>query len=102
MVFCYIILFVLVGLILASQSFEIEEKVGGCLLALILTISIFVSSAFVEEKGKTTALKALGCREYTKSELYVMSDMEKDKLPKTYDFNKGTVYWRIDDDTRME
>lgn len=97
MVFCYVILFVLVGLILASQSLETVEKVGGCFLAFILTISIFVSSAFIEEKGKATALRAVGCREYTKSELYVMSDMEKDKLPKTYDFTKGTIYWKIDE-----
>lgn len=97
MIFCYVILFVLVGLILAPQSSEIVKKVCGCFLAFILAVSIFISSAFVEEKGKATALKALGCREYTKSELYVMSDMEKDKLPKTYDFNKGTVYWKIDE-----
>lgn len=92
MVFCYVILLVLVGLILASQSLE-----TGCFLAFILVIGIFVSSAFVEEKGKATALRAVGCREYTKSELYVMSDMEKDKLPKTYDFSKGTIYWKIDE-----
>lgn len=97
MVFCYVILLVLVGLILASQSLETVEKVGGCFLAFILVIGIFVSSAFVEEKGKATALRAVGCREYTKSELYVMSDMEKDKLPKTYDFSKGTIYWKIDE-----
>lgn len=97
MVFCYVILFVLVGLILASQSLETVEKVGGCFLAFILTISILVSSAFVEEKGKATALRDVGCSEYTKSELYVMSDMEKDKLPKTYDFSKGTIYWKIDE-----
>lgn len=97
MIFCYVILFVLVGLILASQSFDTVEKAGGCFLAFILTISIFVSSAFVEEKGKATALRAVGCREYTKSELYVMSDMEKDKLPKTYSFSKGTIYWKIDE-----
>lgn len=97
MVFCYVILFALVGLILASQSLETVEKAGGCSLAFILTISIFVSSAFIEEKGKATALRAVGCREYTKSELYVMSDMEKDKLPKTYDFAKGTIYWKIDE-----
>ena len=97
MVFCYAILFVIVGLILASQSFDTVEKVGGCFLAFILAISILVSSAFVEEKGKATALRAVGCREYTKSELYVMSDMEKDRLPKTYDFSKGTIYWRIDE-----
>ena len=97
MIFCYVILFVIVGLILASPALETVEKVGGCLLAFILTISILVSSAFVEEKGKATALRAVGCREYTKSELYVMSDMEKDKLPKTYDFIKGTIYWKIDE-----
>ena len=97
MVFCYVILFVLVGLILASKSLETEEKVGGCFLAFILVIGIFVSSTFVEEKGKATALRALGCREYTKSELYVMSDMEKGKLLKTHDFAKGTVYWKIDE-----
>ena len=97
MVFCYIILSVLVGLILASQSLEIVEKVCGCFLAFILTISIFVSSASIEEKGKATALRAVGCREYTKSELYAMPDMEKDKLLKTYDFAKGTIYWKIDE-----
>lgn len=97
MVFCYVVLLVLVGLILASQSLETVEKVGGCFLAFILALGIFVSSAFVEEKGKATALRAVGCREYTKSELYVMSDMEKDRLPKTYDFSKGTIYWKIDE-----
>lgn len=97
MILCYVILLVLAGLTLASRSLDITEKVGGCTLAFILAVSIFISSAFVEEKGKATALKALGCREYTKSELYVMSDMEKDKLPKTYDFNKGNVYWKIDE-----
>ena len=97
MIFCYVILLVIVGLIFASQSFDTVEKAGGCFLAFILTISIFVSSAFVEEKGKATALRAVGCREYTKSELYVMSDMEKDKLPKTYSFSKGTIYWKIDE-----
>ena len=97
MVFCYVILLVLVGLILDSQSLEITEKVVGCSLAFILTIFIFISSAFAEEKGKATALRALGYKEYTKSELYIMSDMEKDKLPKTYDFGKGTIYWKIDE-----
>lgn len=98
MVFCYIIVFVLVGFVLASQSLEIVEKVGGCFLAFMLIISMFISSVYIEEKGKTTALRAVGYREYTKSELYVMSDMEKDKLPKTYDFGgEGTVYWKIDE-----
>lgn len=97
MVFCYVILFILVGLISTSQSLKIIEKTVECFLAFILTISIFISSAFVEEKGKAKALRALGYREYTKSELYVMSDMEKDKLPKTYDFGKGTIYWKIDE-----
>lgn len=97
MVFCYVILLVLTGLILASQSLETMEKVGGCFLAFMLAISIFVLSASVEEKGKATALRAVGCREYTKSELYIMSDMEKDKLPKTYDFSKGTVYWKLNE-----
>ena len=97
MIFCYVILFVIVGLILASQALETMEKVGGCLIAFILAISILISSAFVEEKGKAAALRAVGCREYTKSELYEMSDMEKDKLPKTYDFIKGAIYWKIDE-----
>lgn len=97
MVFCYVILFILVGLILASRSLGTVNKVGGCFLAFILTICIFVSSAFVEEKGKATALRSLGCREYTKAELYVMSDMDKDKLPKTYSFSKGATYWKIDE-----
>lgn len=97
MVFCYVILFIIVGLILASQSLETVEKAVECFLVFILTISVFISSAFVEEKGKAKALRALGYREYTKSELYVMSDMEKDKLPKTYDFGKGTIYWKIDE-----
>lgn len=99
MVFCYAILAVLVSLILASKSIEITamDKVAACILAFMLAVSIFVLSAFVEEKGKATALRAVGWREYTKSELYVVSDMEKDKLPKTYDFIKGTVYWRIDE-----
>lgn len=97
MIFCYVILCVLVGLILVSKSLNAVEKVGGCFLASLLIISIFVSSAFIEEKGKANALRTLGCREYTKSELYMMSDMEKDKLPKTYDFGKGTIYWKIDE-----
>lgn len=97
MAFCYVVLLILVGLILASRSLENVEKVGGCFLAFILALSIFVSSVFVEEKGKATTLRVIGCREYSKSELYVMSDMEKDKLPKTYDIVKGTVYWKIDE-----
>ena len=97
MIFCYVILSVLVVLILASQSLEDAEKVGGCFLVFMLAISIFVSSASIEEKGKATALRAVGCREYTKSELYAMPDMEKDKLLKTYDFAKGTIYWKIDE-----
>ena len=97
MIVCYVILLVLVGLILASKSLNTGEKAGGFFLAFILAISILVSSVFVEEKGKATSLRALGCREYTKSELYVMSDMEKDRLPKTYDFSKGTIYWKIDE-----
>lgn len=97
MIFCYVILLVLVGLILASHSLETTEKVGGCFLAFILVISIFVSSAFIEEKGKAVALRAVGCREYTKSELYVMSEMQKDQLPKTYDLSKGTIYWKVDE-----
>lgn len=97
MIFCYVILLVLVGLILASQSLKITEKVGGCFLALTLVISILVSSASIEEKGKAAALRAVGCREYTKSELYVMSEMQKDQLPKTFDLIKGTIYWKVDE-----
>lgn len=97
MIFCYVILLVFVGLILASQSLESTEKAGGCFLAFILIISIFVSSAFIEEKGKAVALRFVGYREYTKSELYVMSEMQKDQLPKTYDLSKGTIYWKIDE-----
>ena len=97
MIFCYVVVFVLFCLILASQALETIEQVGGCALAFILAISIFVSSLFVEERGKAAALRAVGCREYTKSELYEMSDMEKDKLQKTYSFSKGTIYWKIDE-----
>lgn len=95
MIFCYVILFILVGLLLTSRSLGTVEKAGGCFFAFILIISIFVSSAYVEEKGKATALKEVGYTECTKEELYVMSDMEKDKLPKTYDFSKKTIYWKI-------
>ena len=95
MIFCYVILSIFTGLILTSQSLRTVEKVCICFFAFILIISISVSSAFVEEKGKATALKAVGYTECTKEELYVMSDMEKDKLPKTYDFNKGTIYWKL-------
>lgn len=97
MAFCYVVLLVFVGLILASQSLETVEKVRGCFFACILALGICVSSVFVEEKGKATALRAVGCVEYTKSELYVMSDMEKDRLLRTYDFSKGTIYWRTDE-----
>lgn len=95
MVFSYVILFIYVGLILKLLSLKTVQKVGVCFLAFILMISIFVSSIFVEEKGKATALKEVGYRECTKSELYVMSDMEKDKLPKTYDVSKGIIYWKL-------
>lgn len=97
MIFCYAVLFVLVGLVLTSQALETEKKVIGGAIAFVLAISMFVSSVFIEEKGKATALRAVGCREYTKSEIYEMSDMEKDKLSKTYDLNRGTIYWRINE-----
>lgn len=95
MIFCYIILFIFVGLILKLLPLETMEKVGVCFFAFILMFSIFVSSEIVKEKGRVIALKEVGYRECTKEELYVMSDMEKDKLPKTYDFSKGTIYWKL-------
>lgn len=95
MIFCYIILFIFVGLILKLLSLTTVQKVGVCFFAFILMFSIFISSAFVEEKGRVIALKEVGYTECTKEELYVMSDMEKDKLPKTYDFSKGTIYWKL-------
>lgn len=95
MSFCYIILFIFVGLILENLSLETVQKVGVCFFAFIIMLSIFISSELVEEKGRVIALKEVGYRECTKEEVYVMSDMEKDKLPKTYDFSKGTIYWKL-------
>lgn len=96
MAVCYFILFVLCILILASHSLRTLEKVGGCFLLLILAISIYLSAIFIEENGTVRALRYVGYRECTESELYVMPDIEKDKLLKTYDFAEGTIYWKID------
>ena len=97
MVFIYIILLFIIGLIFASKTLENIEKFAGFFLVFILAIGFFVSSIFIEEKGKVTVLRALGYREYTKNELYIMSNMQKDQLPKTFDLVKGTIYWKIDE-----
>lgn len=94
MVFALIIMFALLLVILLADMEEIS-KIIAVILAAVMFILIPATHSFDVEKGKEIVLNALSTS-YTKTELYNMSDAEKDLLPKTYG-GATLKYWKIDD-----
>lgn len=64
------------------------------LAALMLNFFIPATDSFAVEKGKEIVLSSISTQ-YTKTELYNMSDAEKDLLLKTYG-GVTAKYWKID------
>lgn len=89
----------ILGLILGAAIFAYADDDGTRMMATVLSILLCISVVFTaaarEEKGKAQALKATGWTEYTKTELYELSDKQKDCLVKTYDgFLGEPTYWK--------
>lgn len=92
MTFCVILaVFITIGLV--SYAKTKEEKGLAIFLGVLLTLSICATSFCAVEQGKAAALKAMGWTEYTKTELYEMTEKQKDSLPKTSDLWSVT-YWK--------
>lgn len=96
MTLCIILILLSVVLVWLASD-EVSYRLGSIILAGILSLCLLFTVAFREEKGKEIALKAFGCTPYTKTELYNMSEKEKDNQIKTYSFWSGTIYWKIDE-----
>lgn len=87
----------LVVILLADM--EGLSKIIAVILAALMFIFIPATHSFGVEKGKEIVLNSLSTS-YTKTELYNMSDAEKDLLPKTY--GGATIkYWKIDDNREI-
>ena len=94
MVFSLAVMFVLLVAILLADMDE-TPKIIAAILAALMLIFIPATHSFGVEKGKEIVLNSLSTS-YTKTELYNMSDAEKDLLPKTY--GGATIkYWKIND-----
>ena len=94
MVFSLAIMFVLLLVVLLADMDD-TAKITAALLAALMFILIPATNSFSVEKGKEIVLNSLSTS-YSKTELYNMSDAEKDLLPKTY--GGATIkYWKIDD-----
>lgn len=89
------VMFALLVVIILADDMDYTSKIVAVTLAALMFIFIPATHSFSVEKGKEVALKSF-CTQYTKTELYNMSDAEKDLLPKTY--GGATIkYWKIDD-----
>lgn len=94
MVFSLAVMFVLMLVILLADMDD-TAKIIAVLLAALMFILIPATHSLGVEKGKEIVLNSLSTS-YTKTELYNMSDAEKDLLPKTY--GGATIkYWKIND-----
>lgn len=92
MTFC-VILAVLMTIGFVSYTETKGERALAIFMGVLLTLSICAASFRAAEKGKAEALKATGWTEYTKTELYEMTEKQKDSLPKTSDLWTVT-YWK--------
>lgn len=93
-VFSFAVMFVLLVVILLADMDD-TAKIIAVILAALMFIFIPATHSFSVEKGKEIVLNSLSTS-YTKTELYNMSDAEKDLLPKTY--GGATIkYWKIND-----
>lgn len=94
MVFSLAVIFILLLVVLLADMDD-TAKIIAVILAALMFIFIPATHSFGVEKGKEIVLNSLSTS-YTKTELYNMSDAEKDLLPKTY--GGATIkYWKIDD-----
>lgn len=94
MVFSLAVIFILLLVVLLADMDD-TAKIIAVILAALMIILIPATHSFGVEKGKEIVLNSLSTS-YTKTELYNMSDAEKDLLPKTY--GGATIkYWKIDD-----
>lgn len=94
MVLSLAVMFVLLVIILLTDIND-TAKIIAVILAALMFIFIPATHSFGVEKGKEIVLNSLSTS-YTKTELYNMSDAEKDLLIKTY--GGATIkYWKIDD-----
>ena len=94
MVFSLAVMFVLLVVILLADMDD-TAKIIAVILAALMFIFIPATHSFGVEKGKEIVLNSLSTQ-CTKTELYNMSDAEKDLLPKTY--GGATIkYWKIYD-----
>lgn len=88
------VMFVLLLAILLADMDD-TSKIIAVILAALMFILIPATNSLGVERGKETVLNSLSTS-YTKTELYNMSDAEKDLLLKTY--GGATIkYWKIDD-----
>lgn len=95
MVFSLAVMFVLLLMILLADIEDDTIKIITVILAALMFIFIPATHSFGVEKGKEIVLNSISAS-YTKTELYNMSDAEKDLLPKTY--GGATIkYWKIND-----
>ena len=93
-VLLFTMMIALLIVILLADMEELSKIIAVILLAFSLILSC-ANTSFSIERGKEAALKSF-CTQYTKTELYNMSDAEKDLLPKTY--GGATIkYWKIND-----
>lgn len=92
MTFC-VILVVLMTIGFVSYTETKGERALAIFMGVLLTLSICAASFRAGEQGKAEALKATGWTEYTKTELYEMTEKQKDSLPKTSDLWTVT-YWK--------
>lgn len=94
MVFSLAVLFVLL-LVIMLADMDDTAKIIAVILAALMFIFIPATHSLGVEKGKEIVLNSLSTS-YTKTELYNMSDAEKDLLPKTYG-GAAIKYWKIND-----
>lgn len=95
MIFSLALMGVLLLIVLLADMEE-TSKISVVILAAIMLLTIPVTHSFSVEKGKEIVLNSLSTP-YTKTELYNMSDADKDLLPKTY--GGATIkYWKIDEE----
>lgn len=92
--FSLAVMFVLLLVILLADMDD-TAKIIAVILAALMLIFIPATHSFGVEKGKEIVLNSLSTP-YTKTELYNMSDAEKDLLPKTYG-GAAIKYWKIND-----
>ena len=98
MMFSLAVMFVLLVVILSADIKDSDRLIAAVLAALMLIlIPVTYLSGF--EEGREVVLESF-CTQYTKTELYNMSDAEKDLLPKTYG-GATTKYWNIDDKKKI-